>query len=600
VLCCLEGKTHREAAASLGCAEGTVASRLSRARARLRARLVRRGLALSVAAVTTVLAEKAAPAAVAAALVEATAKAAMHFAAGGPAAAGVVSARAAALAKGALRTMWMTKLKTVAAAVLLVTLLGTGLGGLVYSTLNAAPPAGRDQPGAAAAGPAAADQELLNVPSQRDGVLLVVGTDIKEGEKVPADRVVEVTETYPYLEVPPGEKVPLDEQVKIEVGGENRQTKICRRLSGTDNPDARQVVIASRKRRLKVLKEGDEVQEGQLLAMVDPRLAVDDFLSKKAKVEAATADYMAAVKTRDEAEQRYLTAQRLVKSAAGHTISPQEIRGALLTWDRYKYEVVQKQEAIKQAASDLNQALTVLKMHEIRSPTGGVISRLYKRRGEAVKYLETVVQIRLAGSESPAVAGAKDKDLFDIPSPREGILLVIGTEVEKGKQVPPEQLFTVKIDGEEQKYRRLRVGDRVEEGQLLARLDDRLVRDDVTAKKAKVAAAEADLQASVRTRDEAEQRYLTIKKLLTGQHPGVISPDEVRGALLTWDRYKYEAVAKKADVDVAKVEVKSAQTVVEMYEVRSPARGVITRLYKRRGEAVKYLEPVVQIRVTDG
>src|SRR5262249_46853929 len=46
VLCCLEGKTDREAADELGCPKGTVLSRLSRARARLRVRLSKRGLTL--------------------------------------------------------------------------------------------------------------------------------------------------------------------------------------------------------------------------------------------------------------------------------------------------------------------------------------------------------------------------------------------------------------------------------------------------------------------------------------------------------------------------------------------------------------------------
>src|ERR1700687_4780415 len=49
ILCCLEGRTHEEAARLLGCPTGTVASRLSRARERLRSRLVRRGLALGAA-----------------------------------------------------------------------------------------------------------------------------------------------------------------------------------------------------------------------------------------------------------------------------------------------------------------------------------------------------------------------------------------------------------------------------------------------------------------------------------------------------------------------------------------------------------------------
>jgi WD40 repeat protein len=232
-----------------------------------------------------------------------------------------------------------------------------------------------------------------DVPSQRDGVLLYVATEIKPGEVVPPKRIVEVKETYAYLEVQPNEQVPAEEKVQVQVttGEDKKETKICRRMTDKDEPDANQVIIAERTRRLKKLIEGDEVHEGQLLAMVDPALAISDFLSKKTKVGGSEADRVASVKTRDEAEQRWITAKKLVNSTVGHTISPEEVRGALLTWDRYKYEVVQKEEAIKQARSDLNQALTVLKMHEIRSQINGVIKTVNKFRGEAVKAGEQVL-----------------------------------------------------------------------------------------------------------------------------------------------------------------------------------------------------------------
>jgi RNA polymerase sigma factor (sigma-70 family) len=123
VLCDLEGKTRREAAGLLGCAEGTVASRLARGRALLARRLSRHGPPVVGAAVALWLTREAA-AAVPAPLLAATVKAAALAAAGPAAAAGLVPARVAALVEGVTRAMLLARLKTTAA--LLAALLGFG------------------------------------------------------------------------------------------------------------------------------------------------------------------------------------------------------------------------------------------------------------------------------------------------------------------------------------------------------------------------------------------------------------------------------------------------------------------------------------------
>jgi RNA polymerase sigma factor (sigma-70 family) len=347
VLCYLEGKTNEEAACQLGWTRGTVSGRLARARDLLRRRLTRRGLALSGVALFALLAPGTASAAVPAALVDATVRGALLFAAG-QAAAGVVSSSAVTLAEGVLKTMGITKLKLAAAVLLAFGIVGVGAGVVSQNVLVMRPPDATAQE-AAARQAAGEIKDLAEIPSQRDGIVLLVGREIKDGENVPAERVV-----------------------IIKVRGE-----------------------AKRFRRWKV---GDTVEEGDLLAQVDDRLARDELASKQASVEAAKAEWEAAVKTVKEAEQRYKTMEKLYGEAKNNTslVSLEELRGAKLTWDRYFYEEISKRERIKIAESEMRQAETVLEQHQVRSRVRGTIKAIYKLPGEGVKKLEPVVRIQVA------------------------------------------------------------------------------------------------------------------------------------------------------------------------------------------------------------
>jgi RNA polymerase sigma factor (sigma-70 family) len=119
VLSDLEGKTRKEVAAQLGCPEGTVASRLVRARSMLARRLTRRGIALSAGALAAALSQNAASAGVPPSVIYSAIEAAKLIAAGQAA----VPVKVAALAEGVLKAMLLTKLKG-ATAVLVAVMVG--------------------------------------------------------------------------------------------------------------------------------------------------------------------------------------------------------------------------------------------------------------------------------------------------------------------------------------------------------------------------------------------------------------------------------------------------------------------------------------------
>src|SRR5262245_15920213 len=82
VLCELEGLSRQEAARRLGIPEGTLSSRLARAKVELRDRLGRRGFAVGIVGISRSLVHEARPVALPQVLVESTVGAAMRVAAG--------------------------------------------------------------------------------------------------------------------------------------------------------------------------------------------------------------------------------------------------------------------------------------------------------------------------------------------------------------------------------------------------------------------------------------------------------------------------------------------------------------------------------------
>jgi RNA polymerase sigma factor (sigma-70 family) len=170
ILCDLEGLSHEAAAIKLGWPVGTVKSRQARGRHRLRARLIRRGVALpeflvGAGFVTDLTAAVSLP------LTEATLRLALKVGAAEAAAPAVVVAPVLTLVTGALRTRLLAKVRlvlaTLAGVLVMTTLLTVAAIPILGQQGGTAPGSSGDPPKGAAHAPADSRELLQRVAESK-------------------------------------------------------------------------------------------------------------------------------------------------------------------------------------------------------------------------------------------------------------------------------------------------------------------------------------------------------------------------------------------------------------------------------------------------
>jgi multidrug efflux pump subunit AcrA (membrane-fusion protein) len=189
-------------------------------------------------------------------------------------------------------------------------------------------------------------------------------------------------------------------------------------------------------------------------------------------------------------------------------------------------------------------------------------------------------------------------DLFRVPCAREGIVEFLGIAVRPGTATAASSEKEVEINGKKFKYRPLRVGDLVEAGEVIGRLEDSQAQTEVRIKQAMVNAAEADKASSAAIKTEAFQRLQDERERIS-KLKSAKSLEELRIRDRTYSRYVFEEKAKEAAVDLAKTELANAQKVLDSYLIRSTARGIVRRIHKHPGEAVRKLETIVTLQILE-
>jgi WD40 repeat protein len=237
------------------------------------------------------------------------------------------------------------------------------------------------------------------IGASRQGQILVLGKEVIDGRprQKPRDPMAGQEELVPvdmpFLAI----QISAEEANRLgpkayKVPGE--EGKFWRRwVSQQDPVEPDKLRVLSETKQFERIWPGMPVAKDELLGLVDPSVARNDTQIKIAKLDASKAEWRASGKTKDEALKRYESLLEASRRAPG-SVAPEEIRGARLTWERYIEDENAKFQAINVAKQELQQAQTLLKLHEIRATVPGVVKEITKNLGESVKEQDQVLLIQ--------------------------------------------------------------------------------------------------------------------------------------------------------------------------------------------------------------
>src|SRR5262249_1814874 len=129
----------------------------------------------------------------------------------------------------------------------------------------------------------------------------------------------------------------------------------------------------------------------------------------------------------------------------------------------------------------------------------------------------------------------------------------------------------------------LKVGDRVEPGQLIARLESQNEQNTLRAAQANLAAAKAQLT-------QAQNHYERQETLLSQGWTTRANYDQAKKALTT----------AQSQVEAAEAQLKSAHDLVSFTEIRGDSPGVVTALGPSAGEVVQAGQMIIRLARKDG
>lgn len=179
-----------------------------------------------------------------------------------------------------------------------------------------------------------------------------------------------------------------------------------------------------------------------------------------------------------------------------------------------------------------------------------------------------------------------------VPTKNNGTIWQICTELRQGQTVDPKDVFVHPTT--KKQYRRLREGDQVAAGDLVALLDDQVARAKLNAAVTDKAAANKMLVAANTVAEKAKNTFDSYTRAKDAS-----AKIELYKAEQEWANSVRQAADAEGARDKAVESLNIAKVSLDDHELRSSINGVVKSIYVRPGEAVKELSPVMLIQSMD-
>jgi WD40 repeat protein len=186
-----------------------------------------------------------------------------------------------------------------------------------------------------------------------------------------------------------------------------------------------------------------------------------------------------------------------------------------------------------------------------------------------------------------------------LPAAVDGVVELIATPLpEKAAFNPndPDIVYHPRDAKKEQPYRKIREGDLIARGQILARLDDQLVYTQKMQYKAMMPAIDRALAASKKAADLQNSLLEQMRPLLTN---GAASSSEFMQQQSLLARYVENQMNSEKELIKTDGEYKSAETQHKRYWIVSEQNGRVVRLLKSAQDFAKAGETILEIQSTD-